>query len=142
MRKIEEVILKDGRSLKCVLELHKKWLEDEKGGKRADLSDEDLSNVDLNAWYWALYTSFVFGIFLLTILAPFFMFSKLPLVSYDWGPGTLIFFLFVDLSLKSSILFTWRMFLPYNTSKYLFFASSIFDSVYGSFASVNVFSLV
>ena len=47
MRKIEDVTLKDGRSLKEVLELHKKWLEDEEGGKRADLSCEDLSDVDL-----------------------------------------------------------------------------------------------
>ena len=47
MRKIEDVILKNGRSLKEVLELHKKWLEDEEGGDRADLSYEDLSDVDL-----------------------------------------------------------------------------------------------
>ena len=47
MRKIEDVTLKDGRSLKEVLELHKKWLEDEEGGERVDLSDEDLSYVDL-----------------------------------------------------------------------------------------------
>ena len=47
MRKIEDVILKDGRSLKEVLELHKKWLEDEKGGKRVDLSDVDLKNINL-----------------------------------------------------------------------------------------------
>ena len=48
MRKIEDVILKNGRSLKEVLELHKKWLEDEEGGDRADLSDEDLSRIDLS----------------------------------------------------------------------------------------------
>ena len=47
MRKIEDVTLKDGRSLKKVLELHKKWLEEEKDGKRVNLSYEDLSNVDL-----------------------------------------------------------------------------------------------
>ena len=47
MRKIEDVILKNGKNLKEVLELHKKWLEDEEGGKRVDLSDEDLSYVDL-----------------------------------------------------------------------------------------------
>ena len=47
MRKIKDVTLKDGRRLKEVLKLHKKWLEEEKGGKRADLSYEDLSNVDL-----------------------------------------------------------------------------------------------
>ena len=47
MRKIEDVILKNGKNLKEVLELHKKWLEDEEGGKGADLSDEDLSYVDL-----------------------------------------------------------------------------------------------
>ena len=48
MRKIENIILKDGRSLKEVLELHKKWLEGEKSGKKADLSYEDLSNTDLS----------------------------------------------------------------------------------------------
>ena len=32
MRNIENVILKDGRSLKEVLELHKKWLKEEKDG--------------------------------------------------------------------------------------------------------------
>ena len=48
MRRIEDVILKDGRNLKEVLELHKKWLEDEEGGKRADLSYEDLSDTDLS----------------------------------------------------------------------------------------------
>ena len=47
MRKIEDVILKDGRNLKEVLELHKKWLE-EGGSKRADLSYEDLSDVDFS----------------------------------------------------------------------------------------------
>ena len=48
MRKIEDVTLKDGRSLKEVLELHKKWLEGKKDGEKADLSDEDLSDVDLS----------------------------------------------------------------------------------------------
>ena len=48
MRKIEDVTLKDGRSLKEVLESHKKWLENEESGDRADLSDEDLSDVDLS----------------------------------------------------------------------------------------------
>ena len=47
MRKIEDVTLKDGKNLKEVLKLHKKWLEDEKGGKKADLSGENLSDVDL-----------------------------------------------------------------------------------------------
>ena len=48
MRRIEDVTLKDGRRLKEVFKLHKKWLEDEEDGKRADLSDENLSDVDLN----------------------------------------------------------------------------------------------
>ena len=48
MRKIEDVTLKNGRNLKEVLELHKKWLEGEKGGEKANLSYEDLSDVDLN----------------------------------------------------------------------------------------------
>ena len=48
MRRIENVTLKDGRNLRYVLELHKKWLEDEEGGKRADLSGENLSNVNLS----------------------------------------------------------------------------------------------
>ena len=47
MKRIEDVILKNGKNLKEVLELHKKWLEGE-GGKRADLSYEDLSDVDLS----------------------------------------------------------------------------------------------
>ena len=38
MRKIENVTLKDGKNLKDVLELHDKWLEGEKEGKRANLS--------------------------------------------------------------------------------------------------------
>ena len=48
MRKIEDVILKDGRSLKKVLELHKKWLEYEENGKRADLSYENLCDIDFS----------------------------------------------------------------------------------------------
>ena len=47
MRNIEDVTLKNGKNLKEVLELHKKWLKDEEDGKRADLSNENLSNVDL-----------------------------------------------------------------------------------------------
>ena len=47
MRKVEDVTLKNGRNLKKVLELHKKWLEGSKDGEKADLSYEDLSNVDL-----------------------------------------------------------------------------------------------
>ena len=35
------------KELKKVLELHKKWLNDEQGGIRADLSNTDLRNVDL-----------------------------------------------------------------------------------------------
>ena len=48
MRKIEDVILKNGRNLKYVLELHKKWLKGEEDGKIADLSWESLSDVDLS----------------------------------------------------------------------------------------------
>ena len=48
MRNIEDVTLKDGRNLKKVLELHRKWLEDDKSGIMADLSCEDLSYVDLS----------------------------------------------------------------------------------------------
>ena len=48
MRKIEDVTLKNGKGLKEVLELHKKWLEDEKDGGKVDLSYEDLSDVDLS----------------------------------------------------------------------------------------------
>ena len=47
MRKIKDVTLKNGKNLKEVLELHKKWLEEE-GGKKADLSCEDLSYVDFS----------------------------------------------------------------------------------------------
>ena len=35
--------------LKQILELHKKWLDNEGGGKRADLSDADLSGADLRS---------------------------------------------------------------------------------------------
>ena len=48
MIKIEDVILKNGKNLKEVLELHKKWLEGSKDGKKADLSGENLSNIDLS----------------------------------------------------------------------------------------------
>ena len=48
MRRIEDVTLKDGRNLKEVLELHKKWLKEEKGGEKVELSNEDLSDVDLS----------------------------------------------------------------------------------------------
>ena len=34
--------------LKQILELHKKWLNNEDGGKRADLRDADLSGADLS----------------------------------------------------------------------------------------------
>ena len=42
MRKVEDVTLKDGRNLKEVLKLHKKWLENEEGVKRVNLTGEDL----------------------------------------------------------------------------------------------------
>ena len=48
MRKIEDVTLKDGRNLKEVLEIHKNWSEDSENGEKADLSYEDLSDVDLS----------------------------------------------------------------------------------------------
>ena len=48
MRKIKDVTLKNGRSLKEVLESHYKWLENKKGGEKADLSCEDLSYVDFS----------------------------------------------------------------------------------------------
>ena len=48
MRKIEDVTLKNGRSLKKVLKLHKKWLENPENGERANLSGENLSYVDLS----------------------------------------------------------------------------------------------
>ena len=35
--------------LKQILELHKKWLNNEDGGKRADLSSADLSGANLNS---------------------------------------------------------------------------------------------
>ena len=47
LRKPSEVILSDGRTLEEVLELHKKWLNDEKGGERAKLSRENLNHADL-----------------------------------------------------------------------------------------------
>ena len=48
MRKIEDVILKNGKNLKEVLELHYKWVKDSENGRRADLSNEDLSYVDFS----------------------------------------------------------------------------------------------
>ena len=48
MRKIEDITLKNGRSLKEVLEVHKNWLKDLENGKKADLSYEDLSYIDLS----------------------------------------------------------------------------------------------
>lgn len=47
LRKINEVILRDGRTLEMVLELHKKWLNGDENGEKAYLSVEDLSRVDL-----------------------------------------------------------------------------------------------
>ena len=41
MRKIENVTLKNGKSLKEVLEHHEKWLEDE---ECSDIIDADLEN--------------------------------------------------------------------------------------------------
>ncbi|HRI77378.1 MAG TPA: pentapeptide repeat-containing protein, partial [Alphaproteobacteria bacterium] len=38
-----------GLTLKVVLEQHKMWLDDEEGGKRADLRAADLSDADLRA---------------------------------------------------------------------------------------------
>ena len=37
------------KELREILEKHKKWLNNEEGGKRADLSAADLSNADLSA---------------------------------------------------------------------------------------------
>ena len=48
MKKIEDITLKNGRSLKEVLEVHKNWLKDLENGKKADLSYEDLSYIDLS----------------------------------------------------------------------------------------------
>ena len=67
LRKSSEIILKDGRNLEEVLELHKKWLKREEGGIKADLSDEDLSNVDLidvNLRYADLSGSILMGAYL------------------------------------------------------------------------------
>ncbi len=47
LRQPSEVILKSGKTLQEVLELHKKWLDNEEGGERANLSGEDLSYVNL-----------------------------------------------------------------------------------------------
>ena len=43
LRKPKDVILKDGRSLQEVLDLHKKWLDGEEDGVKAELEKEDLS---------------------------------------------------------------------------------------------------
>ena len=37
--------------LKQILELHKKWLNNEDGGKRADLRGADLSGADLSGLF-------------------------------------------------------------------------------------------
>ncbi len=49
LRKPNEVILKSGKTLQEVLELHKMWLDNEEGGERANLSGEDLSYVNLRS---------------------------------------------------------------------------------------------
>ncbi len=49
LRKPSEVILRDGRTLEEVLKLHKMWLYREEGGKKANLSFEDLSYTDLSS---------------------------------------------------------------------------------------------
>ena len=43
LRKPKDVILKDGRSLQEVLDLHKKWLDGEEDSVKAELEKEDLS---------------------------------------------------------------------------------------------------
>ena len=48
LRKPSEVTLKNGKTLEKVLELHKKWLNGEDEGERANLSGEDLSYSDLS----------------------------------------------------------------------------------------------
>ena len=48
MRKIEDVTLKNWKSLKEVLELHKKWIEGSEDGRKADLSCENLTDVDFS----------------------------------------------------------------------------------------------
>lgn len=48
LRKPSEVILSNGKTLEEVLKLHKKWLNDEKGGERAKLSRENLMYADLS----------------------------------------------------------------------------------------------
>ena len=47
MRKIEEVFV-NGICLKEILDKHKKWVDEEEGGERANLSFADLSLVDLS----------------------------------------------------------------------------------------------
>ena len=58
MRKIEEVTLKNGKNLKEVLELHKKWLEGSEDGRRADLSYENLF-VPLSSSRFFYYNNFL-----------------------------------------------------------------------------------
>ena len=48
LRKPSEIILNNGKTLEEVLELHKKWLNNEEGGEKANLSREYLSYVDLS----------------------------------------------------------------------------------------------
>ena len=47
MRNIKDVILKDGKNLKEVLELHEKWVNCEVGGVRANLTGADLTDSNL-----------------------------------------------------------------------------------------------
>ena len=48
LRQPSNIILKDGRTLQEVIDLHEKWLSDEEGGEKANLSGEDLSHVNLS----------------------------------------------------------------------------------------------
>ena len=48
LRKPSEIILKNGRTLDEVLELHNMWLNNEEGGEKANLSTEDLSYANLS----------------------------------------------------------------------------------------------
>ena len=48
LRNPEEVLLRDGKTLKQALELHNKWLKDEEGGKKLSIKAEDLRYVDLS----------------------------------------------------------------------------------------------
>ena len=47
MKNVKNVVLSDGRSLKEVLELHKKWLNNEAEGVHANLRGADLRGADL-----------------------------------------------------------------------------------------------